>query len=290
MQLKIHCNSHIVKMSLKSARWAFDCKLWNPSEDEWRKTASFLQEDEKQKVKQFYFQRDAKSCLIGRLLMRKFLTLSSGLPWSEIQIIRDQHNKPLCLNNPQLHFNVSHQGNFTVLAGEVGSYQLGIDIMKNEVKSGKRLEDFFRIMRRVMTPSEWEQINSCSTELDKNFMFYRFWCLKESYVKAIGVGLNVNLQDLRFKVNSLELVQNQFTTDTQFFLKDSLQSTWTFYETLLDPAHCVAIGIHDANSGTSNFVDKFTTLTLDDLISEAEQISTPDSEFSVSMVNKPLAP
>ncbi|PHT96387.1 hypothetical protein BC332_34687 [Capsicum chinense] len=223
-------------MSLKSARWAFDCKLWNPSEDEWRKTASFLQEDEKQKVKQFYFQRDAKSCLIGRLLMRKFLTLSSGLPWSEIQIIRDQHNKPLCLNNPQLHFNVSHQGNFTVLAGEVGSYQLGIDIMKNEVKSGKRLEDFFRIMRRVMTPSEWEQINSCSTELDKNFMFYRFWCLKESYVKAIGVG------------------------------------------------------IHDANSGTSNFVDKFTTLTLDDLISEAEQISTPDSEFSVSMVNKPLAP
>lgn len=34
----------------------------------------------------------------------------------------------------------------------------------------------------------------------------RFWCLKESYVKAIGVGLNLDLQTISFQVKGASLV------------------------------------------------------------------------------------
>ena len=32
---------------------------------------------------------------------------------------------------------------------------------------------------------------------------YRFWCLKESYVKATGVGLNLDLQTISFQTSGI---------------------------------------------------------------------------------------
>ena len=46
-----------------------------------------------------------------------------------------------------------------------------------------------------------------------------FWCLKEAYLKAIGLGLNYNLKDLEFKICK---------DNIKLYVKNVLQSNWNF--------------------------------------------------------------
>jgi 4'-phosphopantetheinyl transferase len=77
----------------------------------------------------------------------------------------------------------------------------------------EKRREFFRLMRRQFTVDEWKQIenptfdgadkmSTISTTLGDRQLaeFFRHWSLKESYVKAIGSGLNIDLQRLNFKV------------------------------------------------------------------------------------------
>lgn len=92
-----------------------------------------------------------------------------------------------------LDLNVSHQGDYAVLAGEEG-VRVGVDIMDCTRPSEKRkskgervtnssyhvggiasLDQFFTTMRRQFTEREWHQIKSPSNEEDKLKLFYRFW-------------------------------------------------------------------------------------------------------------------
>ncbi len=100
-------------------------------------------------------------------------------------------------------FNVSHQGSFVVLAAERDDrrsdgapLQVGVDVMKL-TSPQEDLNRFFRLMRRQFTSAEWEQIRREEEQLKT---FYRHWCLKESFVKADGRGLNWELQRLSFQV------------------------------------------------------------------------------------------
>ena len=71
-----------------------------------------------------------------------------------------------------------------------------------EEKDSKILE-FFRLMKRQFTTAEWNQICDENLKLSEQAEnFFRFWTLKESFVKAIGHGLGFNLQRLSFFTHS----------------------------------------------------------------------------------------
>ena len=117
------------------------------------------------------------------------------------------------------------------------SIQIGVDVMKlNDGRhtTEEKRREFFRLMRRQFTDDEWKQIDSnlptvdakreledgrhftedeckqidsnhpipmIDDEMDRRMAsFYRHWSLKESYVKAVGTGLNLDLQRLNFQV------------------------------------------------------------------------------------------
>ena len=69
----------------------------------------------------------------------------------------------------------------------------------------EKRHEFFRLMRRQFTDNEWRQIDN--PVVDKSIktdpqlaLFFRHWTLKESFVKAVGLGLTINLQRLNFQV------------------------------------------------------------------------------------------
>lgn len=230
-----------------SVRWFFNFSKWTPTEADILLAAACVQIEEKERLLRFVFKKDFKSSLIGRLMMRKFVHQTTDIPYNEIKFSRDGNGKPILLfpnlnESVDLAFNVSHQGNFVVLAGEVGTKQLGVDIMKMEYTGGKSLSEYFRIMRKPFAELEWNEIKGSGTEKDQIAMFCRHWCLKESYVKAIGVGITVNLQDIRFKIHSKHIKQHCFTFDTELFVGNE-KKNWIFEETLIDEDHCVAVAL-----------------------------------------------
>jgi 4'-phosphopantetheinyl transferase len=104
---------------------------------------------------------------------------------------------------------------FTIFFAD--SIQIGVDVMRlsdaRHTTEDKRRE-FFRLMRRQFTVDEWKQIenptydgmSTISTTLGNRQLaaFFRHWSLKESYVKAVGSGLNIDLQRLNFKVSLMD--------------------------------------------------------------------------------------
>ena len=187
---------------LPSTRWAFNFSKWEPTEKELLLATSCIQVEEKARLAKFVFRKDFKASLVGRLLMRKFVSKYTGISYNKVNFRRDCREKPFYETTDTaaqtVSFNVSHQGSYAVLAGEVEKINIGVDVMKLEYSGGKKTEDFFRLMDSQFTDNEWKTIKGplWSSDYDKISRFYRHWALKESYVKAIGVGITMDLKKI----------------------------------------------------------------------------------------------
>lgn len=274
-------------MANASVRWAFNFSKWNPSHSDMLLASSCVQIEEKERLGRFYFRKDLKSSLIGRLMMRKFVCEMSGKKYNEIKFLRDDKGKPILFegdNYPKLNFNVSHQGDYVVLAGECSSVNLGVDVMKLEYSGGKPLGEFFRLMDRHFSPQEWVTIKSSGTEKQQIAMFCRHWCLKECYVKAVGVGITINLQNISFKINTKFLDKNFIVNDTELYIK-GIKLDWEFQEMLLDDQHCVAVAL--SNSSTSIF---FREIDFNELIEGCVPLLPADEQYCLNYFKKPERP
>lgn len=224
-------------------RWAFNISTWSPSEADILLAGSCIQPEEKIRVSKFVYKHDFMSSLIGRLMLRKFVSEATELPYSEVILSRDKSGKPFLQGeHPALDFNISHQGNYVVLAGHVGKSRVGIDIMSTVRPPNTSCQEFFRLMKRQFSMSEWENISSNSQQ-HQLAAFYRNWCLKESYVKNIGVGITVDLQKISFAIKTPRVDVGHFVTDTNLTVNGELIHDWVFEEAMLDSTHSVAVAI-----------------------------------------------
>lgn len=89
-------------------------------------------------------------------------------------------NKDLCISDDtsdELFFSLSHSGDHAVCA--IGDSYTGVDIERtDDMKEG--------IAQRFFAGSELSYITD-------NASFYRIWTLKESFLKAVGLGLRLPL-------------------------------------------------------------------------------------------------
>ncbi|XP_072562996.1 L-aminoadipate-semialdehyde dehydrogenase-phosphopantetheinyl transferase-like [Paramormyrops kingsleyae] len=151
----------------------------------------------------------------GRLLMRKLISEKMAVPWNEVCLERTPKGKPF-LARPappsatrSYSFNISHQGDFAVLAAERG-LQVGVDIMKT---SRPEKQGFLR-------------------------------ALKESFIKAVGVGVGFNLQRVEFHISPVRMQEGQVYRHTRMCLDSEEEDPdWVFEESLLDQDHHVAVGL-----------------------------------------------
>lgn len=268
-------------MSASRVRWYFNCTSWNPSAGELLSATSCIQPEEKERIGRFVFKRDFKASLIGRLMMRKFVNEFCGIPYSEIKLVRDEKGKPVVEyplkgNFGKVSFNVSHHGDFCVLAGELGDFLLGVDVMKCEKMRHSNLQEYFRVMNRQFANSEWDTIKREPNENSQLAMFYRHWCLKESYVKALGVGITISLQSLCFKINTKQLKENEIVRTTKLEV-DGKVINWVFEESLLDKDHSVAVALPDENSNNENCT--FKLLDFNELMLNSSAVIGEDSEY-----------
>lgn len=287
-----------------SVRWAFRYGSWTPSRCDWLFAARCIQREEKERIGEFWFAKDAKSAMAGRLLLRKFVFEKMGIPWSEIRLERSPRGKPYLAAPVKVSsesdlawsFNLSHQGDYTVLAAEQGR-QVGVDIMKIAMPGSSSVPEFFRIMTRQFTAHEWSSIQSAGSEHQQLTGFYRHWALKESFIKAIGTGLGFNLQRVEFHLPSEPLTQGRVLRQTKMHLDEEEEEDWVFEESLLDADHHVAVALGPADKPCSAPLPfsllpptTFTVLSFSELIASASPLTDEDPAYWDSFEMKAEAP
>ena len=160
-----------------------------------------------------------------------------------------------------LDYNISHAGDWVVLAA--GQGRIGVDVMKTTDNRIDRLSEFFRLMTKQFTDKEWQTIRKSGKDEQQLQTFFRHWTLKESYVKAIGTGLNLDLKTLEFHLQSEELVEGKVEEGTGLWLDGKKTDLWKFYETKLDCEHFVSV----AMEGIEEKPEPFIILTVQQVFS-----------------------
>lgn len=118
-------------------------------------------------------------------LLRAVLRQAYGL--EDAVLAQDEHGKPFLPHHPEIAFNLSHCTGLAVCG--VASKPLGVDAERI-----RPLRE--RVLRRVFAPEEVAAVRESATPDE---MFFRFWTLKESFVKAIGIGISYPMQEVRFQ-------------------------------------------------------------------------------------------
>lgn len=120
------------------------------------------------------------------LLLQAALCDYLRLPEKEtppFQTLPGQWGKPYLIEYPDIHFNLSHSGEY-VCCG-VAEQEIGVDIQKHQGKMEKIAERFF-------TEADNELLDRCKNEEEEKW-FFRIWSVRESYIKFTGRGLGQGL-------------------------------------------------------------------------------------------------
>ncbi|MRN54891.1 4'-phosphopantetheinyl transferase superfamily protein [Paenibacillus sp. LC-T2] len=138
--------------------------------------------------------------ILSRLAICRRLNIKNR----EIELNFNRYGKPLLQGNEALHFNNSHSGSWAVSA--ISSAPIGVDMEQIG-------EAHLEIAERFFSPQEYSDLLLRKEGEARREYFFDLWTLKESYIKAVGMGLSLSLSSFTIRKNNERIVlntQNEF--------------------------------------------------------------------------------
>ena len=147
-----------------------------------------VEPERREAVQQLHRTADRCRSLGAGLLLQHGLTLL-GIPQEERTLVRGEHGKP-ALRSGAVQFSLSHDGDLALCA--LDSAPLGCDAAEIVPRD-------FRVARRF-APEEQDALAALPDDETRLRQFYRYWTLKESLMKATGLGFAMPLRASRFRL------------------------------------------------------------------------------------------
>ncbi|KAG4945999.1 hypothetical protein AAZX31_15G112000 [Glycine max] len=231
-------------------RWVVDISKWDPHPSHFSFALSLLPSHEHSSVTRFVKMEDRKRALVSRMLQYVLVHDVLQIPFPDIVIKRTLEGKPYLdyydkfdLRFPNFNFNVSHHGDYVAIASEPVCL-VGVDIVSYDVPQGETTTEFIQFFSSYFSSLEWDNIVNSGTLNDVLTEFYRYWSLKEAYVKAIGSGLTEGL-------NKVEFSHTRWT-NISAKVDGKTMTEWRFWLFELGDRHCVSIArVHPISATTS---------------------------------------
>lgn len=197
---------------------------------------ALLSEAERQQHQRYLPPQKRHEYLVTRVLVRTVLGQALGLPAQRLAFASNAWGKPALWPPAALHFNVSHtQG--LVLCLVSPHPDMGVD---TELLA--RAPELLALAPRVFAPQELSDLAALPAS-ERAHRAVVLWTLKESYIKARGMGLALALDGFAFRFDA-----DRVHLDVAPALQDRGER-WRFHTQFLGP-HCISTCIsHSANIG-----------------------------------------
>jgi len=144
---------------------------------------SYLPAEAQERFSRFSKGADIQRSLLGEMLARYLFADRLKINSHEIVFVVGLNGKPAFPNGGNLHFNISHSGQWAVCA--LANVPVGVDVERLRKVNPALAERFF-------APDEVAALKALSPEMQTEKLI-QLWTLKESFLKAIGRGLTRNL-------------------------------------------------------------------------------------------------
>ncbi|NDI34039.1 4'-phosphopantetheinyl transferase superfamily protein [Chengkuizengella sediminis] len=167
-----------------------------------------LPKEKQVRLNKYRNKMDAQRSLLGEILIRTEIMNLTNVKNHEIVFQKNTYGKPILLNKPQFHYNVSHSGDWVVCATD-GSI-IGIDVEKMAPID-------YTIANRFFSKQEVVDLSK-KEEPEKLKYFFDLWTLKESYIKTDGRGLSIPLDSFSIrKTNNVIMIMTENPLKEVFF-------------------------------------------------------------------------
>jgi 4'-phosphopantetheinyl transferase len=183
----------------------------------WR---SMLDGEELAQADRYVFAADRNTYIGAHALLRTMLSVASGSPTATWRYARRPFGKPeldpACAGSG-LQFNLSRTSGLVACA--IAHDEIGVDVEASDCEMD------FAIADRFFAPEEARLVNGGSPE-QRAFLFFRFWTLKEAFIKATGEGLRRPLDTFSFSVDPLRIA---FHPEREETLRSDDPAAWQFF-------------------------------------------------------------
>jgi len=199
-----------------------------------KRCESVLDDAERQRAGRLRVATARNQHVVGRGMARQLLAGKAVDP-RQLQFALQPHGKPYVIRPHAAcrPFNVAHTDGL-VLCGLAAAehLQLGVDIERLDRRTDPALAE------RYFALPEVRILQNQTTEASRRAMFLKIWTLKESFIKAIGTGLQTPLADFAFERLDTDRPTIRFLNPR---LHDSLG--WHFYSLQPRPGFIAAAAI-----------------------------------------------
>ncbi|WP_158602287.1 4'-phosphopantetheinyl transferase family protein [Cohnella endophytica] len=165
------------------------------------KLLTFVSIERQEKTIKLRNRQDRILSIFSELMVRYYLLRLWGLLIEDIVILKNNYNKPFLPEFPAYHFNVSHSGKWIVAVFD--DRPVGIDI-ERVVPIDITIVDHF------LSKSEVEKLRDQPAD-QMLVYFYKLWTVKESYIKAKGMGLSISLNSFSVEITNSVVLFHSLT-------------------------------------------------------------------------------
>jgi len=198
---------------------------------------ALLSDGERQRNQRYRFATDRRKDLIARALLRTQLGERLQMAPESLVFERGEHGKPALVLDNSLEFNLSHAGDWIVLA--MAESRIGVDI-----EHTARDNDVIAIADRYFFGSEIAELTSFEPS-EQRQRFFDYWTLKEAYMKARGEGISLGLSNFGFSVAN----KPDITIEMNSCLKDS-SLDWQFFCVTPNADYRLAVAFNSSKKPT----------------------------------------
>lgn len=172
-----------------------------------------LPEERKAGVKKALNANIAKKRLYTGAFLQYVLSRETGISPDKLCYKYGEQGKPE-LVYPDIYFNLSHSGEYVVLA--ISDRPVGIDI------EHKR-KNYATVAKRCFCENEYMDIISAGTKAEQENCFLQYWTMKEAFIKHSGEGLRIPLNSFRIlrKEAGISRVDGQDRWFAACFMEDT---------------------------------------------------------------------
>jgi len=203
---------------------------------------SMLTDDELVRMSRLHHARHRHQYLITRVLIRTSLSRYFEIEPADWRFGQNGYGKPE-IDLPgkpwPVRFNLSHC-NGLIMCGISRDHDIGVDVedaQRSTRAAFDRLSSYFSM-------AEIENLTGLPTGQQKQ-RFFDYWTLKESYIKARGMGLAIPLSKFSFQFEADRLVGFETHPD----LHDDA-TNWQFWRIPMTGRYRIAVAL---NSGSTDF-------------------------------------
>lgn len=198
-----------------------------------------LSKDERERGARYRQEPDARAHVITRAMVRTLLSAYDGRPPEEWRFEVGEHGKPRLATglDSRLRFNVSHCSGRIACALAL-DVEVGVD-----VEDAERQVEVSRLSNRFFSAHEAQTLAQLPVE-EQQRRFFTYWTLKEAYIKVIGLGLAMPLEQFSFHLERGCPPRISFAPG-----RDEDPSRWRFREQRLDHRHHLAVAVESVDAG-----------------------------------------